>query len=397
MARRPPIPPEDLEPGALVLASVEIDGLTPLGPRAVLRLSPRVTVLIGRNGAGKSALMESIQFCAHLATGLTALRGVGRWRDVPDRFRCDFTLHGRRLIYEFKIEDREVDAGSDKSTAQSVWSERCWDPLTSETLWTVEDAIARAGNSSLSLQSGTGLLCLKLPVGFSSGDVVGALGAWLKGVSRIQAGVPRAEEVRDLTIQTREEGSGVWPVVGQSRVETVASALLNWSEREPDTLAEFEAIGRRLGIWHRVDVDIIRRPHGPEVGRKAREFGLVDVDGVNIGNLSDGTLRVAEILRLLLTPSKLLLIEELETSVHPGLLRRLLAEIAAYSHERQTVMSTHSPQVVTTVDPNEIRLVHREHGVTSVASLTEEQTAQITDYLQDEGTLGDFVFSGAVE
>jgi predicted ATPase len=40
---------------------------------------------------------------------------------------------------------------------------------------------------------------------------------------------------------------------------------------------------------------------------------------------------------------KLLLIEEPETAVHPGLLSKLLAEIDAYSGDRPIVLSPQSP------------------------------------------------------
>jgi hypothetical protein len=174
------------------------------------------------------------------------------------------------------------------------------------------------------------------------------------------------------------------------RVEAISATLLNWNFRDKDRLAEFQAIGARLGVWTRVLTETFAMGDQTHIG-------LATLDGVNVGQVSDGTLRIAEILRLLLIPSKLLLIEEPETSIHPGLLRRLLAEIAAYSGDRQTILSTHSAQVVTMAAPCEIRLVQRVDGVTSTAPLTDEQVSRLGDYLSDEGTLGDFVFGGGVE
>ena len=45
---------------------------------------------------------------------------------------------------------------------------------------------------------------------------------------------------------------------------------------------------------------------------------------------------------LLFPELKLVLVEEPETAVHPGLLSRLLAEFDAYASDRQIVLSTQS-------------------------------------------------------
>jgi predicted ATPase len=122
------------------------------------------------------------------------------------------------------------------------------------------------------------------------------------------------------------------------------------------------------------------------------------VDGTDLGLLSDGTLRAAEILMWLLLPGvKLLLIEEPETAVHPGLLSRLLAEFDAYTGDRQIVLSTQAPQVVSWADPLAIRLVERRAAHTEVRRLRDDEVERLAGYLHDEGTLGDFVYSGALD
>ena len=110
--------------------------------------------------------------------------------------------------------------------------------------------------------------------------------------------------------------------------------------------------------------------------------------------------RMAEILWALLRADvmshHLLLIEEPETGVHPGLLAGLLDTIDAYTVDRQVIISTHSPQVVSWAQPQELRVVTRQEGKTQVRPLSEQQVALFLKYLHDQ-TLGDFVYSGALD
>ncbi len=157
-------------------------------------------------------------------------------------------------------------------------------------------------------------------------------------------------------------------------------------------------MGRRMAVWQNVRVfsDKLQSDNTPD---KMREFAWLDFDNANIGVLADGTLRVAEILRAILRPSaSVLLIEEPETSVHPGLLRKLLGEIESYSINCQVIMTTHSPQVIASMKPEEVRLVRRDGANhTVIETLTPEQLARVGDYLAEDGSLGDFVFSGAAD
>lgn len=137
-------------------------------------------------------------------------------------------------------------------------------------------------------------------------------------------------------------------------------------------------------------------------GSADSEFAMVDFDGCNIGQLSDGTLRVAEILWTLISlrPGDILLFEEPEIGIHPGLLRRLLAVVDSYTLDHQVVVSTHSLQVVNWAGPTEIRLVHRQRGYQSDTvskALSSEQLARLEPYLNDEGSLGDFIYSGGAD
>ena len=117
---------------------------------------------------------------------------------------------------------------------------------------------------------------------------------------------------------------------------------------------------------------------------------------MNIGLLSDGTLRISEMLiNLIRRAGSVVLIEEPETAVHPGLLSRLLDVVDSYSADRQVIISTHSPIVVDWCQPDELRLIERVDARTVSRSLSANEANRVAAYLADEGTLSDFIYSQA--
>jgi predicted ATPase len=120
-------------------------------------------------------------------------------------------------------------------------------------------------------------------------------------------------------------------------------------------------------------MQVYEDPRPNVTAEERRDVAAVTVDGMNVGLLSDGTLRVLEILvELLGPPGSMLLVEEPETAVHPGLLARVLALFDSYAIDRQIVLSTHSPMVVSWCAPNDLRLVTRMKELTLTSRLTAE-------------------------
>lgn len=102
---------------------------------------------------------------------------------------------------------------------------------------------------------------------------------------------------------------------------------------------------------------------------------------------SDGTLRVAGILTALLQDPSLPLIgiEEPELTVHPGALPLLCDFIRQASRSSQVILTTHSPELLDLLTAEELRVVERSDGVTSVAPLDEDQRHLVRDHLMTLG------------
>jgi hypothetical protein len=119
--------------------------------------------------------------------------------------------------------------------------------------------------------------------------------------------------------------------------------------------------------------------------------------------LSEGTFKTIALLFYLLTETRtLLLLEEPEVCVHHGLLASILELMRTESANQQVVMSTHSDFVIDHVEPRSIfAVVRSEDGETAISSVTKSMSsrelAALREYLETEGTLGEYWKHGALD
>ena len=328
-------------------------------------MEPDATVLVAKNGAGKSMVAEA----------LVAIRGGVAGQQV-DFFDAEQTF---ALMF---AEGRYV-----ATRVQDVWEERfvASDPAASGwASWSVTGGEAAGGGlDGLRLAKSASALGVDVP---NAPESVVALRAWLRSVRIVRAGVPR-QGARSTSVLNKVNGR--WSPFGalasgsSSREAALSVAVASLTK---GALREASAIGRRLRVWKTLEVQGLTLDS---------EYCTVRVDGVNLGMVSDGTQRVLEILLAMLAPgTSMLILEEPETSLHPGLVVRLLHELDAC--EAQLLITTHSPQVVSHFSPKQLRLVERKAGKTHVRALPTEQAERLTEYL-NEGTLGEYVFQGGLD
>lgn len=116
--------------------------------------------------------------------------------------------------------------------------------------------------------------------------------------------------------------------------------------------------------------------------------------GVGLSALSMGTRRILQfITHLVLDRTSVALIEQPEDAIHPALLRKLMGVIFRYASERQFIMTSHSPEVFNLLNVNQVRIVGLENGKTFAKPLTSKEQQHAIDYMNDCGTLADFLES----
>lgn len=202
-------------------------------------------------------------------------------------------------------------------------------------------------------------------------------------------------------------------ILGRSR--TQASAI------DPDSLAAMTSSG--LGLPQAItqlllqDRDALQRiedalrhamPHVRRVDVQQRfggdqggistvdyEIEIVTQQGTRIPSslISNGVLLFLAYLYVAYGPSEtpVILLEEPETGIHPGLLRKVVDLLRAVSAgqlggpPRQIILTTHSPLLLNYVEPEEVRVVQRgSDGATSVVRF--DQAPRLADLLDYQGT-----------
>jgi predicted ATPase len=366
---------------SVYVESVEFGSWPILGGELTLNLDHGCTVLVGRNAAGKSLILEGLYSGFRTAIGIKQVRPRG-----PNRFAATFGFSdGRKLRYSYSQTSTPNVRDSDERD-RAPWTERCeWLGEPNVAVWDLADGEGSLNGSTKVVIAGPALPALsnmKTPV--REAEIVETLFAMTRLVT---AGVPRdrAHRIEYIARKDRPQMSM------DRRIGRMARTISTWHESRPERFDELVELGRRIGVLRQLS---IRTLAGREPGAED-ELIDVQVDGANIGVLSDGTLRVIETL-VSVQSSLVLLLEEPETGIHPGLLTRLLSVLESYADDRQLIISTHSPQLVSWAKPRQLRIVERSEGGTTVRSLDERQTALACQHLED-ANLGDFVYGGGAD
>ncbi|MCD4727453.1 MAG: AAA family ATPase [Pirellulales bacterium] len=147
-----------------------------------------------------------------------------------------------------------------------------------------------------------------------------------------------------------------------------------------------------LGLVNNIRLDSFKSHNDPHKLYYSIEFQPSEQADFLFFSLSAGTQRIIRlIVSLLFDQSSVLLIEHHEDSIHRGLLRKVIDVLQGYSDQHQLILSSHSSVVFDTLDPKAVRLVTMENDVTKVRPLTPEELRAAKLFMEEEGSLSDFI------
>ena len=112
--------------------------------------------------------------------------------------------------------------------------------------------------------------------------------------------------------------------------------------------------------------------------------------------LSDGTRRIVWlVLNILTTNSNIILIEEPELGIHPLQLNKLMEFIKKESKNKQIIITTHSPEVLNVLEPDEldrIKLCKYDEVLqtTVMGNIPEDEQVRVAAYMKETGFLSDY-------
>ncbi|MCH8938347.1 MAG: AAA family ATPase [Gemmatimonadetes bacterium] len=149
--------------------------------------------------------------------------------------------------------------------------------------------------------------------------------------------------------------------------------------------------------------EIIPRLTGVEVSYTHRRTITLDFQEEDVGRpwvideVSDGTIQCLAILVAVLDPRRqFVMIEEPENSVHPWILRNIVDACRVASRNRQILISTHSPVLLNMLRLEELSIVSKSHGETSVSRIETLDTEVRSIWDRGEMSLYDLLDSGVI-
>ncbi|ELS32260.1 MULTISPECIES: AAA family ATPase [Pseudanabaena] len=392
------------------LLSFTLDGWSVLGGRVTVSLYDGIAVLVGRNGAGKSAIIEGFEAISSFALGRFNRVPQNDSDNIPKILEIEvLTPNNRRLKYNYEIvtgspsdKSSELDYSTVDDSEEDLfsWNDCCqYVDAQKEILWTTKSGVTTINNDSdpITIVS-TSLFGRFRITGTQSPKLHGEIlwiRATLQGINilnnfTVRRGAARQEESLKVSRKT-------FPFKYNDLPRLILRQILILMETEK--LDELKSICQRVGLGKITEQKSFPYMESEKNTDEGEYIFSVKLDGVDIGLLSDGSLRVLSILTEIIASNhgKTIIIEEPEAQIHPAMLAKLLNEIETYTYGENLIISTHSPQVVAWSSPEKINLVHRKDGQTFVRKLAEDDIHGIIEYLSEEGNLGEWIYSGILD
>ena len=350
----------------------------------VLNELPRMTIVVGANGSGKSSLFDVFTFLKDALTqnvaSAVARRGgyrelVSRGQEGPIEISVKFRESGGRLAtYQLKINQDRGRAVVEREVL-SYRRRQYGAPwhfvdfrlgegkaITNESVYGMEGAVEQRADYKLDDPS---ILAIKGLGQFRQFQVVSDFRSlienWHISDFHIADARPSAEVGYAEHLSTRGDN-----------VALVAQYLY---ENHPQQFDEvLRAMRQRVpGVS-----DVEAKP--TEDGRLVLRFQDGSFQDPFIARyVSDGTIKMFAYLVLLYDPHPhpLLAVEEPENQLYPALMRELAEEFRDYAQRGgQVFVSTHSPDFLNGAELDEIRWLIKENGFTTVRRASESELLQ---------------------
>lgn len=354
-----------------MLTQIQIEGFKAIQQSGPVGLGP-FTLLIGRNGSGKSSLIEALQWLQEAAS--LGLRDATHRRFVSFgallNRRSESGLIALDLVHgEGAREVRYQLRAKAGKFSPIVESESCREGRTSGAQWTIRSRKGDKGPAVRSIAGGN-------PV--RDGDALA-----LAFVTKTKAtGAERLLEFLRDAVFLRLSPTAM--ARGGRLLPTTRGPKLDEEGRDLVALLGELSDEARDEVRKRV-AEIISGVEGIEVVREGESSGYFQtyermrVRGgkrafpVPSWMLSEGTRRITAIFALLAVRPRpsLIAIEEIENGLDPWTLRVVIDALREASGEVQVLLTTHSPFLLDHMKPEEVLHVRRLHGDTRYERMTD--------------------------
>ncbi len=390
--------PSSAESAPARIESLEVKNYRALRAVRLSELSP-FSVLVGPNGSGKSTVFDVFAFLAEAFSV-----GLRKAWDKRGRFKELRTRDSEGPI-EFEFKYRESAVGKPPLiTYHLSVDERGGSPVVAEEWLQWRRGAYGKPFRFLSFRDGTGDVVSgeepdeqaeRVYESLSAPDVlaVSTLGQLAKH--------PRVTAVRKfitgwhLSYLTADHTRSVPEAGPQERLSQTGENLPNviqyLSEQHPERLAAiFESLARRVPVVESVKAELLAD------GRLLLQVKDAPFSRPILAKwASDGTLKMLAYLVVLHdpVPPPLIGVEEPENHLHPRLLPELAEECRGATAQSQMLVTTHSPDFVNGLRPDEVWVLHRDRAGHTQATRVADIRG-VPDFVQHGAALGQLWLEG---
>lgn len=375
------------------------------------------TLLIGRNGAGKTNILGALEWVATEAVqaNMTSIAPFLEGSSVS------LTLKLGERTFRYSLSARGLSSSHDKQAGIAVTYD---DKLSEIGPRGRERVLFERAEDSIAILDGKRHKTIAVPPGFVRTfdlalSIASGTSTWqsIKDVHDFLSGIRyyALDDLRSRTFYIRRDQYTAW-LQGEgdtlSGGDAVIYRLVRLHEEKKEIFDEIvEILGNKeLNIIKNIKIEITN----PFLGNKKRsnsnqsehaasselssfytvQFFVPGAESavVSYQNLSFGTRRILQlIVALLYDRSTVMLVEQPEDGIHPGLLGKLMRVIHGYAPPTQFFMTSHSPSVVNSAPASDLRIVMNVKGQTKCRSLTSAELEDAKKFINEEGQLAEYV------
>ena len=366
-----------------VIRSLSLQGFRSIARERVELDNP--TFLVGRNGSGKSNVVDAFALLSESMTS-TLSSAVARRGGVATVFHRTAASQGPLdfgLAVDFGPLDAKVEGGRFAFLAQAQPNRGF--AVTRETC-----SVQGPSPASFDRQRGLSLPGLSLPVPHAEPSSLLLPSAG--GLESFAPVVRMLSEIRAYRIDPAKLREPQVPDSGlalQPQGENAANVLRNIQQSSPQDL---ERIQETLTAILPYPLEIHAVQQGPRLSLELHQMSGGQPLVLDPSGISEGTLRILGLLlSVFQRPSpSVLLIEEPETSLHPGSLGVVLDLIQAASHSSQVIVTTHSPELLDLgkwIADRHLRIVYWKDGATHISRIGKASREALQEHLMGAGEL----------
>jgi predicted ATPase len=199
-------------------------------------------------------------------------------------------------------------------------------------------------------------------------------------------------EIRPYTIDPARLREPQVPDSGSALLPHGENAVSVLREIEKNSPRDLERIQEFLTAALPYSLRVQPAQHGPRLSLEFLQESGTGSLVLDASGISEGTLRLLGlILAVFQRPApSVLLIEEPETSLHPGSLSLILDLIRAASFHCQVIVTTHSPELLDSgkwIEDRHLRIVYWENGATRVSRIGKASREALEEHLMGAGEL----------